>query len=95
MAPPALTDAPCNHPQEPERDYLEAAIRTVVQIHLCEPPGDILLFLTGEEEIEDACNKVRVQIQNLGDRRAAALKPCPVAGRPLYTPATEWLDHVP
>lgn len=25
--------------QEPERDYLEAAIRTVVQIHLCEPPG--------------------------------------------------------
>jgi pre-mRNA-splicing factor ATP-dependent RNA helicase DHX15/PRP43 len=34
---------------EPERDYLEAAIRTVIQIHLCEPQGDILLFLTGEE----------------------------------------------
>ena len=44
--------------QEPERDYLEAAIRTVVQNHSSEPPGDILLFLTGEEEIEDACNKV-------------------------------------
>ena len=29
--------------QEPERDYLEAAIRTVVQIHMCEPPGDILV----------------------------------------------------
>eukprot|EP00887_Chlorella_sp_A99_P003973 scaffold11.g3973.t1 len=28
--------------KEPERDYLEAAIRTVVQIHSCEPPGDIL-----------------------------------------------------
>lgn len=41
--------------QEPERDYLEAGIRTVVQIHSCEPPGDILVFLTGEEEIEDAC----------------------------------------
>lgn len=38
--------------QEPERDYLEAAIRTVVQIHICEPPGDILVFLTGQEEIE-------------------------------------------
>ena len=23
--------------QDPERDYLEAAIRTVVQIHMCEP----------------------------------------------------------
>jgi pre-mRNA-splicing factor ATP-dependent RNA helicase DHX15/PRP43 len=26
--------------QEPERDYLEAAIRTVVQIHVSEPPGE-------------------------------------------------------
>jgi hypothetical protein len=35
---------------EPERDYLEAAVRTVVQIHLCEEiEGDILLFLTGQE----------------------------------------------
>ena len=35
---------------EPERDYLEAAIRTVIQIHLCEEvEGDVLLFLTGQE----------------------------------------------
>lgn len=35
---------------EPERDYLEAAIRTVIQIHMCEEnEGDILLFLTGQE----------------------------------------------
>lgn len=35
---------------EPERDYLEAAIRTVVQIHMVEEvEGDILLFLTGQE----------------------------------------------
>jgi pre-mRNA-splicing factor ATP-dependent RNA helicase DHX15/PRP43 len=34
---------------EPERDYLEAAIRTALQIHTCEEQGDILLFLTGEE----------------------------------------------
>jgi len=35
---------------EPERDYLEAAIRTVVQIHMCEETeGDVLLFLTGQE----------------------------------------------
>ncbi|KAL1914768.1 uncharacterized protein VTP21DRAFT_8026 [Calcarisporiella thermophila] len=47
---------------EPERDYLEAAIRTVLQIHLCEPPGDILVFLTGEEEIEDACRKIRYEV---------------------------------
>ncbi len=34
---------------QPEPDYLEAAIRTVIQIHLTEPAGDILVFLTGEE----------------------------------------------
>lgn len=35
---------------EPERDYLEAAIRTVIQIHMCEEvEGDVLLFLTGQE----------------------------------------------
>src|SRR6201996_4838061 len=37
---------------EPERDYLEASIRTVVQIHICEEiEGDMLLFLTGQEVI--------------------------------------------
>jgi len=44
---------------EPERDYLEAAIRTVVQIHNSEPEGDVLLFLTGEEEIESCCRSLR------------------------------------
>lgn len=49
---------------EPERDYLEAAIRTVLQIHQHEEPGDILLFLTGEQEIEDASNKIRLEASN-------------------------------
>jgi pre-mRNA-splicing factor ATP-dependent RNA helicase DHX15/PRP43 len=65
--------------QEPERDYLEAAIRTVVQIHTCEPPGDILLFLTGEEEIEDACRKIFKEISLLG------AKVGPVKVYPLYS----------
>ena len=52
---------------EPEKDYLEAAIRTVVQIHTCEQEkGDILLFLTGQEEIEEACKKLRKEVENLG-----------------------------
>jgi len=39
-------------PQEPESDYMDAALITVMQIHLTEPEGDILLFLTGQEEID-------------------------------------------
>jgi len=65
--------------QEPERDYLEAAIRTVVQIHVCEPEGDILVFLTGEEEIEDACKKITKEIGNMGDTVG------PVKVYPLYS----------
>ncbi|KAG6500522.1 hypothetical protein ZIOFF_040369 [Zingiber officinale] len=65
--------------QDPERDYLEAAIRTVVQIHMCEPQGDILVFLTGEEEIEDACRKLTKEINNLGDQVG------PVKVVPLYS----------
>ncbi|KAK6639603.1 Pre-mRNA-splicing factor ATP-dependent RNA helicase dhx15 [Polyplax serrata] len=52
---------------EPEKDYLEAAIRTVIQIHMCEEiSGDILLFLTGQEEIEDACKKIKREIETIG-----------------------------
>lgn len=64
---------------EPEANYLEAAIRTVVQIHMREPPGDILLFLTGEEEIEDACRKIKMEISDLGDQFG------PVKVVPLYS----------
>ena len=52
---------------EPERDYLEAAIRTVIQIHMSEEQeGDILLFLTGQEEIEDACKRLQREVEGLG-----------------------------
>lgn len=33
--------------KEAETDYLDAALITVMQIHLTEPPGDVLVFLTG------------------------------------------------
>lgn len=62
--------------QEPERDYLEAAIRTVIQIHIHEEPGDVLVFLTGEEEIEDACRKITREVETLQVRRALEMVPC-------------------
>ncbi|KAG2757921.1 P-loop containing nucleoside triphosphate hydrolase protein [Suillus brevipes Sb2] len=50
---------------EPEPDYVEAAVRTVLMIHRAEDPGDILVFLTGEEEIEDACRKIKLEADDL------------------------------
>ncbi|KAL5179263.1 Pre-mRNA-splicing factor ATP-dependent RNA helicase DEAH10 [Glycine soja] len=38
--------------RDAETDYLDASLITIFQIHLEEGPGDILVFLTGQEEIE-------------------------------------------
>jgi pre-mRNA-splicing factor ATP-dependent RNA helicase DHX15/PRP43 len=65
---------------EPERDYVEAALRTVLQIHATEPEGDILLFLTGEEEIEDACRKIQLEADEMIREADAG----PLVVYPLY-----------
>ena len=38
----------------PEADYIDAVVVTTLQIHVTQPLGDILVFLTGQEEIETA-----------------------------------------
>eukprot|EP00467_Chlorarachnion_reptans_P021821 CAMPEP_0114522842 /NCGR_PEP_ID=MMETSP0109-20121206/20963_1 /TAXON_ID=29199 /ORGANISM="Chlorarachnion reptans, Strain CCCM449" /LENGTH=1136 /DNA_ID=CAMNT_0001704097 /DNA_START=88 /DNA_END=3498 /DNA_ORIENTATION=+ len=52
--------------EEPEQDYLDAALITVMQIHLSQPAGDILLFLTGKEEIDTACEILYDRMKALG-----------------------------
>ena len=52
--------------REPESDYLDAALTTVMQIHLTESPGDILLFLTGQEEIDTSCEILFQRMKALG-----------------------------
>ncbi|CAL1702815.1 unnamed protein product [Somion occarium] len=69
--------------QEPEPDYVEAAIRTVLMIHRAEEPGDILLFLTGEEEIEDACRKIKLEADDLLNQDPDSVGP--LVCIPLYS----------
>jgi len=52
--------------RDPESDYLDAALITVMQIHLSEPPGDVLVFLTGQEEIDTACQILYDRMKALG-----------------------------
>ncbi|KAL9059039.1 MAG: hypothetical protein Q9162_001427 [Coniocarpon cinnabarinum] len=66
--------------QAAEKDYLEAALRTVLQIHATEDEGDILLFLTGEEEIEDACRKIKLETDEMIREADAG----PMVVYPLY-----------
>jgi pre-mRNA-splicing factor ATP-dependent RNA helicase DHX15/PRP43 len=64
---------------EPERDYVEAAVRTAVQIHQFEEPGDVLIFLTGEEEIESVCRSLRSEAESF------AAEVGPLVVYPLYS----------
>eukprot|EP00898_Chlorokybus_atmophyticus_P004046 jgi/Chlat1/4642/Chrsp3S05597 len=52
--------------KQPESDYMDAALITVMQIHLTEPEGDVLLFLTGQEEIDTACQILYERMKQLG-----------------------------
>lgn len=51
--------------ETPAEDYLEKAVSTVFDIHANEPKGDILVFLTGREEIDRAVEAVSERSINL------------------------------
>ncbi|CAM9427278.1 unnamed protein product, partial [Ectocarpus fasciculatus] len=62
----------------PEADYLDAAVVTVLQAHISQPvPGDILVFLTGQEEIETCAEILTQRTRGLGSRIKELLV-CPI-----------------
>lgn len=52
----------------PEADYLDAAVVTCLHIHVTQPLGDILVFFTGQEEIEAAEEVLLQRTRGLGSR---------------------------
>lgn len=61
----------------PEANYLAAAITTVFQIHTTQGSGDILVFLTGQDEIEAAELELTETARKLGNR-VKELIICPI-----------------
>lgn len=57
-----------HYTQQPEANYLAAAITTVFQIHVSQGPGDILVFFTGQEEIEAADQSLQETARKLGNK---------------------------
>ncbi|KAL5576626.1 hypothetical protein UlMin_018325 [Ulmus minor] len=52
--------------EEPVPDYIQAAVSTILLIHDQEPMGDILVFLTGQDDIEAVVQLLTDEIQNRG-----------------------------
>ena len=54
--------------KSPCEDYVEAAVKQVIQIHLSQGPGDILVFMTGQDEILTLCQVVTDRLLELGEQ---------------------------
>ncbi|KAI0272910.1 P-loop containing nucleoside triphosphate hydrolase protein [Russula aff. rugulosa BPL654] len=48
-----------------QSDYLDAALRTFFQIHVDRPPGDVLIFLPGQDDIESLESSLRMYANQL------------------------------
>ncbi len=72
---------------KPAPDYVKAAVAAALDVHRGEAPGDVLIFLTGEDEIEEACEMLReawaresAGETGLSDRREPRSLPSGAAG---------------
>jgi len=48
-------------------DYVDAVVKQAIKVHLQYPKGDILVFMTGKEDIEATCLLLHERLQRLGD----------------------------
>ena len=51
----------------PVEDYVDAAVKQAMQIHVSHPPGDVLIFMTGQEEIETTCAVLAERVTAIGE----------------------------
>ena len=67
----------------PCEDYVEAAVKQAMSIHITCPPGDILIFMTGQDEIECCCFNLAERMEALQTNTEKA--PTPLAILPIYS----------
>jgi ATP-dependent RNA helicase DDX35 len=63
--------------ESPVEDYVEKTVQTVFDIHTKEPDGDILVFLTGREEIDSCVQTISERSAQLHPR-AQTMMPLPL-----------------
>jgi pre-mRNA-splicing factor ATP-dependent RNA helicase DHX38/PRP16 len=59
----------------PCEDYVDAAVKQVLAIHVSQGPGDILVFMTGQEDIEITCELVAERLKLLNDPPKLSILP--------------------
>ncbi|KAJ7287790.1 pre-mRNA splicing factor [Mycena rebaudengoi] len=63
------------HSKSPCEDYVDSAVKQVLAIHISLPPGDILVFMTGQEDIEITCQVVKERLDQIDDASPLSVLP--------------------
>ncbi|PWN89800.1 P-loop containing nucleoside triphosphate hydrolase protein [Acaromyces ingoldii] len=66
-----FSKAPCD-------DYVESAVKQALSIHLTHGAGDILVFMTGQEDIETTCDVIAERLTQLDDEATPPLLVLPI-----------------
>ncbi|KAK1227716.1 Salivary acidic proline-rich phosphoprotein 1/2 [Marasmius sp. AFHP31] len=61
------------HSAQGQLDYVDSAVRTFFQIHVDQPPGDVLIFLPGQEDIESLDKSIRLYANQLPQNQQEVL----------------------
>ncbi|KAM4055089.1 helicase associated (HA2) domain-containing protein [Hirsutella rhossiliensis] len=61
--------------RSPVEDYVDQAVQQVLAIHVSMDPGDILVFMTGQEDIEITCELVQKRLDALNDPPKLSILP--------------------
>ena len=56
-------------------DYVDAAVKQTVQVHLAQDDGDILVFMPGQEDIEVTCETIKERLEQVEDAPGLAVLP--------------------
>jgi pre-mRNA-splicing factor ATP-dependent RNA helicase DHX38/PRP16 len=65
------------------KDYVEAAVDQALSIHVGQPEGDILIFMTGQDDIEVTCVLLHERLERLSS--ASDSKTPPLSILPIYS----------
>ncbi|MCP9259318.1 Pre-mRNA-splicing factor ATP-dependent RNA helicase PRP16 [Dirofilaria immitis] len=63
------------HARTSMEDYVDAAVKQAVRVHLGGTDGDILIFMPGQEDIEVTCGMIKNQLEELDEAPPLAVLP--------------------
>lgn len=61
--------------RSPCEDYVDSAVKQALAIHVSQGPGDILVFMTGQEDIEVTCELLDERLKQLNDPPKLSILP--------------------